>query len=213
MSLAPLGAEVVFMAWTEPLTLVLLFAASLTWKRSTVWSGILLGLALASKQYLIFFLPLLILHRDDGWRPRATAAIASAAATVGVGMVMGPSSFLQSTLGNLAGIGFRPDTQSLPGLANELGIAFLLPNWLWIGVSLAVMALLARSSRSRADFFLRGGLGLGIALLVGQAFPNYWYLVAGMMVIGSLLEVGDASAAESVSHPHGRRHEARIAGA
>ncbi len=35
------------------------------------------------------------------------------------------------------------------------------------------------------------GLGLGIAFLIGLAFPNYWFLVAGLMAIGTALGPAD----------------------
>ena len=115
----------------------------------------------------------------------------TAAVTLIVGFVPNPSAFIQATIGNLTGIGFRPDTQSLPGLANEFGFTFLLPNWLWISLSVAVVAMLARSSRTRSGFMLRAGLGMGIAFLIGLAFPNYWFLVAGLLAIGTALEPSD----------------------
>jgi Glycosyltransferase family 87 len=217
MALAPLGSEVWYMAWTEPLTLSLFLVAALSWNRSHIWSGLLLGLALASKQYLIFLLPLVLLHRDQGWRRRSSTAVAAACLTLIAGMLPNPTAFVRATLGNLTSIGFRPDTQSLPGLANEFGFTFLLPNWLWILLSVAAVAALARSSRTRSDFMLRAGLGLGIAFLFGLAFPNYWFLVAGLLAIGTVLETADVG----VRHPgqnekfpstQGRRQETRIAG-
>ena len=66
MALAPLASEVWYMAWTEPLTLSLFLLAAVTWNRSRIWSGVLLGLALASKQYLIFLLPLVLLSSRPG---------------------------------------------------------------------------------------------------------------------------------------------------
>jgi hypothetical protein len=191
MAVAPLGSEVWYMAWTEPLTLFLFLMAALAWKRSRFWSGMLLGLALASKQYLIFLLPLVLLHRDQGWRRRSVTAMATAGATLVAGLAPNPTAFLDSTFGNLTSIGFRPDTQSLPGLAHQLGFSFLLPNWLWVLLSLAVVTLLARSSMTRSGFMLRAGLGLGIAFLFGPAFPNYWFLVAGLVTIGAVLEPAD----------------------
>jgi Glycosyltransferase family 87 len=215
MSLAPLGSEVWYMAWTEPLTLFLFLLAALTWRRAPLWSGVLLGLALASKQYLIFLLPLVLLNRDEGWRRRSTAVVVAAGVTLLAGLAPNPSAFIRATIGNLTGIGFRPDTQSLPGLANEYGVSFMLPNWLWIVVSLVAVALLSRFSRTRSGFMMSAGLGLGIAFIVGLAFPNYWFLVAGLIAIGTALGSADQvdldSDQESLAG-HVPRQETRIAG-
>ena len=217
MALAPLGSEVWYMAWTEPLTLFLFLAAVLSWKRSHLWSGLLLGLALASKQYLILLLPLVLLNRDQGWRRRSTAAMVTAGLTLVAGLVPNPSVFIQAIIGNLTAIGFRPDTQSLPGLADSFGFGFLLPNWLWILVSLASVTLLARSAVSRSGFMLRSGLGLGIAFFIGLAFPNYWFLVAGLLAIGTTLEPADEiemmpDREREEPTDQGSRQETRIAG-
>ena len=217
LSAAPLVSEVWYMAWTEPLSLILFLVATLTWSRSDVWSGVLLGLAVASKQYFVFLLPLLLFHRDAGWRRRSSVAVATAALTILVGFLPDPASFSQATIGNLVGITFRPDTQSLPGLAGELGLDFLAPTLLWIVGSFAVAVVLARSSTTAAGFIMRSGLTLGIAFWFGMAFPNYWFLVAGLLVIGSVLEASDDAAIRPGQFPvvgsaQGRRQETRIAG-
>ena len=217
MATAPLGSQVWFGAWTEPLTLLLFLVAALSWNRSRLWSGVLLGLALASKQYLILLLPMVVLNRDQGWRRRSIAAVVTATVTLLAGLAPNPSAFIRATIGNLTGIGFRPDTQSLPGLANEYGFSFMLPNWLWILLSLALVTVLGRSSTSRSGFMFRGGLGLGIAFLLGLAFRNYWFLVAGLLAIGTVLEPGDAAAkgnsgVRDLAAGQGAKQESRIAG-
>jgi hypothetical protein len=196
LAFSPLGSEVVFMAWTEPLSLALFLGAALIWRRSALGSGLLLGLALASKQYFVFLAPLLLLHRDQHWQRRSLVALLTAAGTMLIGLAPDPGAFVQATVGNLAGIDFRPDTQSLPGLAADLGLELLLPNPIWIGVSLMVAFLLARTSRSASGFVLRAGLGLGIAFALGLAFPNYWVLVAGLLALGTVLEVDEPTATE-----------------
>ena len=198
MAMAPLGSEVWYMAWTEPLSLILFTGAAIAWNRSTTGAGLLLGLALASKQYLIFLAPLLLLHRDLGWRRRSVIAIITAVATLLIGLAPNPAAFVQATFVNLAGIEFRPDTQSLPGLAAELGLDLLLPNVVWIVLALAMTTLLARSSRTRSGFIIRSGLALGAAFLLGMAFPNYWFLVAGLLGLGAILEVEESVAVNPV---------------
>jgi hypothetical protein len=216
VALTPLNGLVWFMAWTEPLTLLLFAGAALTWRRSSVWSGVFLGLALASKQYLVLLLPLVLLHRDDGWRKRPVIALGSAAVSLLAGLVLGPTVFIGAIFGNLTTIGFRPDSQSLPGLANDLGLGFALPNWLWIMLSLVFVTLMARSSTTRVGFLLRAAVGLGVAFSLGLAFPNYWFLVAGLLGLGLALDQVDVfsgSTFEVVTDPRqGSRQETRIAG-
>jgi len=193
LAFSALGSEVLFMGWTEPLSLLLFLGAALAWRRSPTWSGLLLGLALASKQYFIFLAPLLLLHRDDGWQRRSLTAVITAGGSMLIGLAQNPSAFVQATVGNLVAIGFRPDTQSLPGLAADLRFELLLPNAIWIGLSLLVAFLLARSSTSSSGFTIRSGLALGTAFMLGLAFPNYWFLVAGLLALGTVLDVDEVS--------------------
>jgi hypothetical protein len=143
-------------------------------------------------------------------------ALGTAAVTLLTGLGLSPAGFLRAIVGNLTAIGFRPDTQSLPGLANDLGMGFVLPNWLWITLSLVFVALIARSSTTRGGFMVRAALGLGIALSLGLAFPNYWFLVAGLLGTGLVLDTADAFSDSTVEFEtgsvQGSRQETRIAG-
>jgi hypothetical protein len=200
LGLSPLISLVWFMAWTEPITLALFTVAAILWKRYPKSSGLFLGLALASKQYLVFLAPMLVLHRDRGSRPRSVVAAGVAGLTILVGLTPDPPAFLRSTIGNLADIAYRPDTQSLPGLLGDLGLQLNLPNVVWILVGLGVATLLARSSTTSSGFMIRAGLGLGSAFVLGMAFPNYWFLVAGLLGLGSALDVVAAEAG-AISQP------------
>lgn len=191
LSFTPLVAEVWFMGWTEPLTLALFLGASLAWKKSWVWSGLVLGLALASKQYLVLLAPLLALHRDEDWVKRSVLAVGTAAITLVVGLVPNPEAFINATIGNLIDIGFRPDSQSIPGAVNALGWRFLLPTPVWVGLSLVMGGLIARQSRTRSDFLASGALMLAAAFLLGMAFPNYWFLVACLFAFAMVFGVKD----------------------
>ncbi|HEU5113605.1 MAG TPA: glycosyltransferase 87 family protein [Acidimicrobiia bacterium] len=218
LGLSPLNSLVWFMAWTEPLTLAFFAVAAILWDRYPKSSGVFLGLALASKQYLVFLAPMLVLHRDRGSKARSIVAAGVAGLTILVGLAPDPPAFLRSTIGNLADIAFRPDTQSLPGLLAALGLEINLPNILWILVGLGVTTLLAKSSSTSSGFMIRAGLGLGTAFVLGMAFPNYWFLVAGLLAIGTVLEPSDTGVLHPVQGRHildssqGRRQETRIAG-
>lgn len=199
-SVTPLAADVWYMAWTEPLTLVLFLGAFLAWRRPWL-GGVLLGLALASKQYLFFLAPLVLFHRDEGWRLRAPVSLATAMATLLVPLAVDTSGFVESAVGNAAGIGFRPDTQSLSGLAGVLGFEFVLPTLVWIPLALVIGILLARSSQSVTDFAIRGGLTLATAFLIGMAFSNYWFLVAGLFGTAGVIGLDHRSGEEMEGYP------------
>ena len=117
-----------YSAWTEPLSWLLLLLAVLAWKRGSLISGILLGLALASKQYLVLLTPLLLLHRDQDWQKRLVTAGITAVLTLLPAVLIDPMAFYQATIGNLAEIGFRPDSQSVSGLLAGMGVRWVLPN-------------------------------------------------------------------------------------
>jgi hypothetical protein len=180
-----------FMSWTEPLSLVLFLAAALAWRRSALISGILLGLAVASKQYLVFLAPLLLLHRDENWVKRAGTAAATAAITLLPPILIDPSALYRSLIGNLAAIGFRPDSVSIVGLLNGFGIRFELPPWAWVLAAFAAGGLVSLGSRSWSTFLGRAGIILGVAFTIGLAFTNYWFFVMGLLAISAILDDRD----------------------
>ena len=178
-----------FASWTEPLSVALFLLTALWWRRRPNASAMVLGLLLASKQYFIFLVPLILFHKDDArWR-RLWLSVGVATATVLVGLLPDPDAFVAATILNLTGIGNRPDTQSLSGLLASSGIDFYLSSAAWIAIGLAVVTLLALRSRpgSAADFVARAALGLGIAFFLGQAFPNYWFFILALLAIATTL--------------------------
>jgi hypothetical protein len=188
-----------YAGWTEPLSLGLLLVAALLWTRRPLASAVLLGLALASKQYFIFLIPLLFLHQEEGQMRRGLIACGTAALTLIPALVVDAGLFIQATIGNLAGIGFRPDTQSITGLLADFGIEARLPVGVWIGVSSLFAVLIGRRSRTPGDFYLYSALVLGFSFVIGQAFPNYWFLVMGMVAIGTVLKQQESRAREKMA--------------
>jgi len=138
----------------------------------------------ASKQYFVFLAPLLLLHPEIRRPKRAAAVFGVAALTFLPFLLIDPGLLWTATVGNIAGIGFRPDTQSLSGLLATVGIDFVLPRWAWLIVSLAAAIALTVGARGRWDFMVRAALILGFAFLAGLAFPNYWFLVAALASFG-----------------------------
>jgi uncharacterized membrane protein len=203
----PIWAMVWYAAWTEPLSLLLIGLAAVAWRKRVVVASVLLGLALASKQYLVFLAPLVILHRDEMWLKRLSIAGGTALATVMPFLLLDATGFVSSTIGNLAEIGFRPDTQSIPGLLGAFGVEFTLPAWVWVFVGLLIGALVGIRARSASLFAGHAGLTLGLAFMLGLAFANYWVLVAGLLSIASVLDARDSSVFERIGFGQRRRVE------
>jgi hypothetical protein len=175
-----------YASWTEPLSLLLLLAAVLSWKRSVLISGIVLGVALASKQYLIFLAPLLALYRDDDRWKRLGLAFTTALITLIPPLLLDPAALYRSMIGNLAAIGFRPDSVSIVGLLSGFGIAFKLPEPIWLILGLAVSVLVGLRSRALPELLGRAGVVLGCSFAIGLAFTNYWFLVLGMLAVSAV---------------------------
>jgi len=188
LATAPVWPVVWVVGWTEPLSLALLLVAAVLWTERPMASAVALGLALASKQFFVFLAPILLLYEDEERWKRSSIALGVAGATLVPALLVDASAFITATVGNLADIGFRPDTQSLSGALAELGLDFYLPLVAWVLLSLAFAALVGRGSKTRADFLLRCTLALGFSFLIGQAFPNYWYLLLGMAAIAAVLK-------------------------
>ena len=204
----PIWSMVWYAAWTEPLSLVLLALAAAAWKRRSVVASVLLGLALSSKQYLVFLAPLVIFHRDELWLKRLGIAGGTALATVVPFLLMDATGFAASTIGNLADIGFRPDTQSIPGLLGAFGIEFTVPVWAWLFIGMLIGAFFGIKARSASMFAGRAGLTLGVTFIIGLAFANYWVLVAGLLSIAAVLDAHDDSVFQRLAFTRRRSVEA-----
>jgi uncharacterized membrane protein len=193
-----------FAAWTEPLSIALFLMASLWWDRRPVWSAVMLGLALASKQYFVFLAPLLLLYRGDRTkRVRVVVSLGVAATTILMGLLPNPEAYIKATVLNLTEVGFRPDSRSLSTLLAPTGIDFYLPTPVWLVIGLVLAALVARGVRDVWDFVGATGLILGFVFFLGQALINYWLLVAGLLAIATVLGVGEREGASVVDpHPH-----------
>ena len=180
----PGWALVLRAGWTEPLSLAFLAMAFFVWRRP-VASGIGLGLALASKQYFVVSAPLVLLHRDHGWRKRVTAAAIVVAVTVGVALVWDAAAFWSSAVEFHTGTTPRTDGSNLVGLLAALDIGWAPPTVLTLGAGLVAASVAGRVSRSRGSFVLAMGLTLAVSFLVSsQAFANYWFLIFGLCVLG-----------------------------
>jgi hypothetical protein len=198
---APAWPLLWFTAWTEPLSLFLFLVAALAWRRGTLVSGVTLGLALASKQYFVVLAPFLILldSRDGRYR-RVLIAFATAVLTMIPFVILDPVAYFDATLGNLFSIGFRPDTQSIPGLAAALGADFMPTNWLVVGVTLTVAVILGRYLQPKQRWLDGAAFVLATMFALGLAFPNYWFLIMGLMATGLMMSARAKSQLDATTH-------------
>jgi hypothetical protein len=184
LATAPAWPLLWFAAWTEPLSLFLFLVAAIAWRRGVLVSGVTLGLALASKQYFVVLAPFLILldSRDGRYR-RVLVAFATVLLTMLPFVLLDPVAYYQATLVNLFSIGFRPDTVSIPGLAAGLGADIVLPQWVVVGVTVAVAVLLGRYIEPRPRWIEGATVVMATTFALGLAFPNYWFLIMGLMAM------------------------------
>jgi hypothetical protein len=188
LSVLPGWAMMLRTGWTEMLSAALIALAAVTWKRPVV-SGIALGAALGSKQYLIVALPVIVFYRGEGWRHRSAAALAAAALCVVPAFAWSAADAWRSMVLFHAQTPARTDSSNFAGVLALLGIHWSPPVWIGVGVSLLLVSLLARRAAGPAG---PGGLlramAAGLAaffLLSSQAMPNYWFLVAVVAALGS----------------------------
>lgn len=179
-----------FFGWTEPLSLGLLVGAVAGISRRRTWGWVLLGIALASKQYFVLVAPLLLLFRDDSGKRPGMISLATAAILSVAPAVLGPRDYVHAVVGNVFDIGFRPDTQSLNGLINQLGYDFSIPTMVALSIVALVTILVVRYS-DQTRLWSIGVLTLAITFLTTSAFPNYWLLVAVLTGLSAVFCVPD----------------------
>lgn len=178
LSTMPIWRVALFMSWTEPLSLALLGVSLLGISKRRRWGWYVLGIALASKQYLVFLAPAVLLYRSDGGSRPGWTAIGTAAAVGGAPAVFGIANYYEAVVGNALDIGFRPDTQSLNGAIGVLGGDWQIATWVVFPVILVLVVVFARMRILPGSIPAAGVAMLVVALLVTSAFPNYWLLAA-----------------------------------
>ena len=190
LAAAPAWRLVVFTGWTEPLTIALLAVAALTWKRSPIGSGVALGLALASKQYMVLLLPLLLLHRDDEHRPRTATAILTAGVTLIPYAVLDLGLLIDRLVLRPMSLPFRPDSQNLVAAVGGFEGGQSVLTGLALVAVLVVSWHFGRSATGQDTFLLGSAAALGIFFLLTLAFANYWFFVAALAALAVTVSAG-----------------------
>lgn len=172
----PLQRAVIWSGWTEPLTMALVLSGLVAWRRSAT-SGVLIGLALATKQYMVVLVPLLWFFESSPKR-RTVIGLAVAGGSL-VPFALSDFSLMRSILiDRPLGLGFRPDSQSLAGMLGEQPI----PTFVVVAVAIGLAAWLGSSGRSVDQLLASAAITLGFVFLFSLAFPNYWWLLQWLAV-------------------------------
>jgi hypothetical protein len=185
----PRGFIVIEQGFSDPFALMLVALVALVADRRPRWVPYLLGVVVATKQYLIFALPLAPLlffegrfswRRWSGWMVKASLA---GLATCLPFFLWSPKDFLDSVLIFQAHQPFRDESLSYVGWWAKQGGSKDARLWLTFGVTAPLTALaLWRSPRTTTGFLSAVGLVvMGFFALSKQAFSNYYFNVIGLL--------------------------------
>lgn len=184
----PRGFFVLEQAWTEPLVMVLFAAFLWTAIRAPRGAPWLLGLLLATKQYLVLIvpaLPLLVpwcLPKKE--LPRLALQALGVAAAVTLPFVLwDPGAFYNSVIAVHLAQPYRPDSLTyLALLPDSTALALALSPLAALPALAALGLALARSPRTPAGFSTAAALTLiAFFSFSKQAHLNYYYLVTGIL--------------------------------
>ncbi|MEZ5175690.1 MAG: glycosyltransferase 87 family protein [Acidimicrobiia bacterium] len=178
MCVLPMSYLLVYAGWTEALTLPFLVAAAAWWERRWVAAAIMFGLAIATKQYMIVTVPMIVfLPSEDRWK-RLAVSVATAFVTLIPFLVLDAEGLLNGVVRHHLTRSPRPDSATLAGLGLHIPTA--------IGVALAVVAgvLVARRVRSGGQLLLAVSSVLAVfTILAVRGFRNSWWLVAALTAV------------------------------
>jgi hypothetical protein len=180
-----------FVGWTELLILgivtMLVLGSSEPGHHQAWRTGALAAMA-SSKQYMVFLAPLALGVRFLRL-PLSLGALGLTVATLLPYVLNDARATYHALYENLAAIGDRPDSFSISGMLETLGVSTgALPRLPWIAMTLVFGYLIARKIRDLGDFVIGAALVLAFAFLTGLAFVNYWLLCAGLVAVGSLVK-------------------------
>lgn len=140
-------------------------------------SAVLLGLAIATKQYFLLLVPMLLLWNDE-FRWRRLAIVASVVTvTLLPFALLDPQAFWDATIAPHLSRVVRPDA------FNIVAFGVAPPSWLAGASAVVVALLLGRRGGGGAAFAVASAATLGVAFFLGyQAFINYWLLITVLSV-------------------------------
>jgi hypothetical protein len=188
---APAAIPVLTGAWTEPTLVALLACLVLALeRRRSAFVAVLLGLFLASKQYVVVVIPLLWLIRQLLTRRVILICVGLAAAVTLPFFLIDPAAFWKAIVQYQLIQPFRSDSTSL--LVFSVKTFGWPPPWTYgvlplLGGGLTALALAVRAPRTPSAFAAGVGLTLLVTILLSkQAFMNYYFLVSGAFLIAAV---------------------------
>jgi hypothetical protein len=181
----PRGALVLEQAWTESLigSAFLLLLLVLVGRPRVLLGGAVLGVFLASKQYSVVILPLLLLRRVVPRSYRGPALAVVAAVTVPF-LVWGVSDFLDDVVLFQLRQPARDDAMSLPGLV-QWSTGVRLPGFIAVVAATGALAFWWRKVTDARRLPLAAACVYGVFFLTAkQSFCNYYYFL-GIVVLAA----------------------------
>lgn len=192
ITLLPSLGTILRHGWTEPLALPLLAGAALNWRKRPIAAAIMLGVAVATKQYFLFLTPLLFLWCDEHrWR-----RVGIVGATMLPFVIADPQAFWDATIAPHLSREVRPDS------LNAIVLGFDPPSWLPVVAATLLAVALGRRGGGGPEFALAGAAVLGVAFLLGyQAFVNYWTLIIALCVTAVVAAAADERVESQSAEP------------
>ena len=186
--------------WTESVSMALLALAAATWARPAV-SGALSGFFLGSKQYLAVAAPLFVANRlPDRWKRAVWAGIGVVVSFVPV-LFWGVPEFIDAAIRFHLEAPARPDGSSIVGLLAVFDVDWAPPTWILVVAVIAIVLAVWRFVTGASSWLAAIGVTLTVALfLSGQAFTNYWFLVAGVAAL-AIVTQGEPDERSTDSEP------------
>ena len=173
-------------SWTEPITLAFFAVSLASWNRHPIASSVFLGLAVASKQYMAVAILFLVFSSVDRKTMRLAVSTGVAGLTFVPFLAIDPSGLWQSVVEFFLTVPPRPDGSNLVGLLASTGVVWNPHTILTVFVPSVVTVVLARKLHgSPLNLAMSMAIVLSVMFFLGtQAFGNYWFLVAMILVLG-----------------------------
>jgi hypothetical protein len=188
---APMAIPMLSGAWTEPTLVALLACLILALeRRRAVFVGVLLGLFLVSKQYVVIVIPLIWLIRQWLTRRAILIGLGLAAAITLPFFLINPAAFWKAIVEYQLIQPFRSDSISL--VVSSVNTFGWPPPWTYAvlplaGGGLTALALALHAPRTPSAFAAAVGLTLLVTILLSkQAFMNYYFFVSGAFLIAAV---------------------------
>jgi len=179
----PLLSGMIIGGWTEPIQAMFLVLSAATYRR-WVLSSVLVGLAVASKQYMVLVLVPMLVSADSMRYRRVAVAVAVAAATYLPFLVWNPTALWYAL------VGYQLERIPRADAVSVWSIGWEVPAVVAAVVAVALCLLAWRGLRTRATITLAQAAILGVYfVLAPNSFGNFWFLVT-VIVVSSVTLVG-----------------------